>query len=169
MVKFIDMTGKTIGRLTILKNKGKLGSGHYLWECLCECGNIKIANGGSLRNGSLTSCGCAKSPQGDKYIDKLRKRLLNNSNEVNGCREWIRKTSFGYGLTNIRNKNIFAHRAAYIAWKGEIPKGMFVCHTCDNRLCINPEHLFLGSSKDNLRDMMKKNRHNFGGHFKTFS
>lgn len=169
MVKMKDMMHQVIGKLTVLKKHSQLSSGHYLWECRCECGNTKIANGGSLRNGSLKSCGCLTSPRGEAYFEKLRKRLLKNAEKKGDCLVWNLKDRcqhFGYGMTSIRNKNIFAHRAAWIAWKGEIPKGMFVCHTCDNRLCINPDHLFLGTSKDNVQDMINKKRHNFGGHFR---
>lgn len=57
-----------------------------------------------------------------------------------------------------KNGSIAVHRASYMVWKGEIPKGMYVLHKCDNRACINPEHLFLGTHIDNMNDMKKKNR-----------
>jgi hypothetical protein len=54
------------------------------------------------------------------------------------------------------------HIYSWTIYKGDIPKDMFVCHTCDNTRCSNPAHLFLGSNKDNIKDMVSKKRHSFG-------
>ena len=64
-------------------------------------------------------------------------------------------------------------RASRLVWhvvKGPVPEGLYVLHQCDNELCINPEHLFLGTLKDNTQDMMKKGRHKYisWGHTKNF-
>lgn len=80
-----------------------------------------------------------------------------------GCWIWMGGVqSRGYGLTGIpktRNK-ILVHRASYESFIGKIPEGMYVCHRCDNPICCNPHHLFLGTQKENLHDMVKKKRHN---------
>lgn len=55
-------------------------------------------------------------------------------------------------------ERIRAHRAAWIIYKGEIPQGMQVCHKCDTPLCVNPDHLFVGTSRDNNRDRQAKGR-----------
>lgn len=79
--------------------------------------------------------------------------------KMNGCHEFqstIQKD--GYGRFFYKGKQAQAHRVAYELSIGEIPEKMVICHKCDNRKCVNPEHLFLGTTKDNVLDMYKKNR-----------
>lgn len=78
------------------------------------------------------------------------------------CWEWrASRFSCGYGQFRARESRQ-AHRFAYRLYVGSIPKGMCVLHKCDNKACVNPSHLFLGSFLDNTRDMVKKGRGNFG-------
>lgn len=77
-----------------------------------------------------------------------------------GCHLWIGKTepTKGYGEIEIGGKVIKAHRLAYIIHKGPIPNGAHVLHLCDTPLCVNPDHLRLGTHLDNMKDKVKKSR-----------
>lgn len=97
---------------------------------------------------------------------KIKERLekFSKPNIQTGCIEWTGTLRNGYGRLVIGSRSdgsrrtVSAHRLAYATYKGEIPKGMFVCHTCDNPACINPQHLFLGTRQDNVNDREEKGR-----------
>lgn len=74
------------------------------------------------------------------------------------CWPWLKCTQYGYGITGIRGRNYKAHRVAWFLTHGRIPKGLLVCHKCDNRICCNPNHMFVGTEKDNIQDMVSKRR-----------
>ncbi len=91
-------------------------------------------------------------------------RILEKASRVpfSGC--WIftgAVNHFGYGIVGTGGRGMptdRAHRITYRHFCGEIPSGMFVCHTCDVPSCCNPDHLFLGTNQDNVNDMVKKKR-----------
>ncbi len=76
-----------------------------------------------------------------------------------GCWLWSgRLNTYGYGVLRYRGRTIGAHRLSWIFTNGPIPEGLYVCHHCDNPRCVRPDHLFLGTSKDNQVDASRKGR-----------
>lgn len=93
----------------------------------------------------------------------LNKLMSKRHISAEGCWEWTGSKTVGYGTLKLPkiwgNFKILAHRLAWVVFnKQPIEDGLFVCHKCDNPKCFNPEHLFLGTQKDNLMDCSKKGR-----------
>ena len=85
-------------------------------------------------------------------------------NPKNGCHEWCGpNTSLGYGFYTIQSSKDYAHRLFWEITFGPIPDGKQILHKCDNRCCVNPDHLYTGTQKENVEDMVRRGRH-LGGH-----
>lgn len=90
----------------------------------------------------------------------LADRFWAKVNKTEGCWEWTgAKGRGGYGQLYVDGKDVRAHRVSWELHHGPIPKGMFVCHHCDNQPCVRPEHLFIGDNAANMRDAFAKGRH----------
>ncbi len=93
----------------------------------------------------------------------LEQRFWNKVEKTESCWNWTAsRDSNGYGQINGgKDRNGRHYNAHHVAWElcfGQIPKGMEICHKCDNRSCVNPTHLFLGNRSDNMQDASKKGR-----------
>jgi hypothetical protein len=95
----------------------------------------------------------------EPMLENVAGRFWSRTERSSGCWRWTgARSKDGYGQIGIGNKILYTHRVAWELTHGSIPQGMWVLHHCDNKKCINPDHLFLGTRLDNIRDMLAKGR-----------
>jgi hypothetical protein len=134
----------------------------YYWKVKClKCNEIYVYKL-SAKSMSNTK-NCRKCVKGKHINFKTPEEYIKAKTTIdkNGCWLWngyVKKD--GYAYSKYRGIQKKAHAFSYQTFKGVIPKGMFVCHTCDVRHCINPKHLWIGTAKDNSIDCVKKGRDN---------
>ena len=92
-----------------------------------------------------------------------RTRYWSRVTKTSSCWNWTGSTiNTGYGVLFVQGRLRTAHRLSWELHHGPIPEGLCVLHRCDNRTCVNPSHLFLGTKKQNTQDMLSKGRHGHG-------
>lgn len=174
-MKKLDLSGQKFTRLTVVKEAGRSNKGQVLWLCSCECAGTKLATSYGLRSGNIKSCGCLLREQIARHVRTLNAkkkedavknfpvRFFSKVLKTDSCWIWQSSTNHaGYGRMNYKGIIEKAHRLSYLIHFGEIPNGAHVLHKCDNRLCVNPEHLFLGNQQINMQDKFDKGRSQFG-------
>ena len=99
--------------------------------------------------------GIVKNPE--KILGRFRDKFVPEPNS--GCWLWTASTfRTGYGKFRVDDRMVSAHRVSYELHNGLIPEGLHVCHTCDVKVCVNPDHLWLGTNQDNVDDRDAKGR-----------
>lgn len=102
----------------------------------------------------------SKIPMEEAIERGKSKMLLYREITDSGCWRWLGSyMGEGYGTMNFRNQKCRVHRLAYQLWKGPFDPKLDICHTCDNKWCFNPDHLWVGTHRQNMIDHVQKGRH----------
>ena len=94
-------------------------------------------------------------PIGGSLVERFHKYVR----KTDGCWEWTGSKLKGYGRLYHNGRLVATHRLSWTIHYGPVPDAIYVCHKCDNRGCVRPSHLFLGTHSDNIRDSVRKGRH----------
>lgn len=150
--KVAELEGAQIGDLLVVRRAGSDHEGRRVWACACSCGAFVHLNTKQITANRLD------------YCQSVYHRLIRQTVVAPGTNCWLwqgKVNRSGYGVCNENGLTRVAHRVMYRAVFGEFDPELRACHRCDTPACINPFHIFLGTQRENMRDMHAKGR--FGG------
>lgn len=153
-------TGERFGRLVVIGYGGTNHEPKAKWVCRCDCGRETVLTSGTLSK--TKSCGCLLREKRDSFENRFWKHV----HKTDGCWNWNGVTDESKQRGSMRRGranegSILVSHVSWIIHNGEIPPGLFVLHHCDNGHCVRPDHLYLGTQKQNMLDAFKRGRHGF--------
>jgi len=153
-----NLSGKKFGKLIAIKPGEKKGkSTCTFWICRCKCGGEHVVSSQHLKSGQVRKCKFCKLKSEKQLLKEAVERFEEKIEKTKTCWIWKGIVVRNYGVTFYK-KPQKAHRFSYMIYVGDLIKGKLICHTCDNKLCVNPKHLYQGDEKDNSRDSVERNR-----------
>lgn len=159
-MKPVVFPGQRYGSVVVVALVGVSRSKKRRWMCHCDCGTEQVFLAPHLRSGRAITCTtCSRRRDSENKTIPIEQRFWDRVQKTDGCWHWAGfLNQDGYGLLSRGDQKVGAHRLSWQIHNGEIPAGMNVCHRCDNPQCTRPDHLFLGTQRQNMQDCASKGR-----------